>query len=100
MTTALFVQNAIAGAGADFVAIGQSAGRALPSEGFGGVVLTTLMGGCESLGVGHAPEQMNCLPSSERRGSAHNFHVRAIANGLTDGTPASYDWTVKKIKGR
>ena len=28
----------------------------------------------------------------------HRFQVRAVASGLTDGTPASYRWTVKKKK--
>ncbi|MFN8150702.1 MAG: hypothetical protein U0R24_06190 [Solirubrobacterales bacterium] len=30
----------------------------------------------------------------------HNFQVRAVASGLTDATPASYGWTVKKKKGK
>ena len=28
----------------------------------------------------------------------HNFQVRAVAAGLTDATPASHDWKVKKKK--
>ncbi len=34
------------------------------------------------------------------RKGKHNFQVRAIAGGMTDATPASYDWTVKKKKKR
>lgn len=40
-------------------------------------------------------------PQSVRVGKGkHSFQVRAVASGLTDSTPASYDWTVKKKKGK